>query len=154
MTMYLPNNNSFHYWWFPKNKKGSSIWHKHTQPHPPLYIPSPPPAPIPILFIYLPPNSITHTINYFNFLNACGATQWSTQCKISKYHASQSPSPNLAIRSLQALYSLCWLGQCLAHEALRAGRWSTTSSSDCFCYFVLFYLILFVVCVHVCVFFE
>ena len=74
---------------------------------------------------------------YFNFLKACGATQWSTQCNKSKYHASQSPSPNLAIRSLHALYSFCWAGQCFLHSALRAGRWSTTSSSDC-CFNCLF----------------
>lgn len=115
--------------------KGSSSHPPPVYPQSILHLSPPSPSPItthsnPSLHLYI--LHIIIMIYYFNFLKACGATQWSTQCKKSKYQASQSPSPNLAIRPLHASYSLVWAGQCFAQEALRAGRWSTTSSSDCY----------------------
>ena len=107
----------------------------------------------PQLFLpHFPPHPSTKVANYFNFLNALGATQWSTQCNKSKYHASQSPSPNLAIRSLQALYSFFSEGQCFSQLAFRAGRWSTTSSSSDFWLFCLLLWVCFFWCVCVYLF--
>ena len=74
------------------------------------------------------PNTLP--LHYFNFLNTCGATQWSTQCSKSKYHASQSPSPLTLIRSAHALYALISLGQWCIHFSFIAGKGSTTSCSD------------------------
>ena len=46
------------------------------------------------------------------------------------------------MRPLQSSYALFWAGQCLAQASLRAGRWSTISSSDCkFCLCVCVFLV-------------